>query len=173
MSARFLHGWQNFRLASTGIRETLINTILCSTNKRVYKHCGGALHTTVGTTGTVTEQQTPPRSHSWEASGSSSGQVSYGNWRFITIFTTASHLSLPWATSIRSTHSHFISVRIHFRINFHLRQGFAIGLFPLGVFTTETLLVFHYFMRATCPAHLVLLDFIARTHVTKDLIRQH
>ena len=151
--ARFLHGWQNFRRASIGIRETLINTILCSTKKRVYKHRNGVVHKTVGRTVKVTKQHTPPSSHSWEANSSAASQAIpafYGTWRFITIFTTASHLSLPWATWIRPTIYHFTSVRfisalshlnpvhnlsfylckIHFSIKFHLCLCFPSGLFP-------------------------------------------
>ena len=83
-----------------------------------------------------------------------------GNGRFITAFTSARHLSLSWATEIQSIPPHptsWISILI---LSSHLRLGLPSGPFPSGV-TTKTL----YGpppIRATFPAHLILLDLITR-----------
>ena len=83
----------------------------------------------------------------------------YGTRTFITAFTSTRHLSLSWASSIQSISPHPTSWR-SILIFFHLRLGLPNGLFPSG-FPTKTLythLLSH--IRATCPAHLILLDFI-------------
>jgi len=50
----------------------------------------------------------------------------------------------------------------------HLCLGLPSGLFPL-CFPTKTLYTSLLFpIRATCPAHLILLDFITRTMLGKD-----
>jgi len=72
-------------------------------------------------------------------------------------------LSLSWASPIHSIYPHptsWISVLI---ISTHLRLGFHSGLFPSG-FPTKTLYTPLYsHIRATCPAHLIILHFITRT----------
>ena len=87
----------------------------------------------------------------------------YGTWRFITAYTRVCHLSLSWASSIQSIPPHPTSWRSILILFSHICPGLPSGLFHSG-FPTKTL----YSpllspLRATCPAHLICLDFITRT----------
>ena len=83
----------------------------------------------------------------------------YGNRRFITAFTSARHLSLSWARSIHSIPptSHFLKIRLNIILSS------AHGLFPSGFHTITLYTPFPSHIRATCPAHSILLDFNTRT----------
>ena len=82
---------------------------------------------------------------------------------FITAFTSALHLSVFLASSIQSTPPHPNSWRSIVILSSHLRLGLPTSLFT-SAFPTKTLYThLHYPIRATCPAHLILLDFITRT----------
>jgi len=87
----------------------------------------------------------------------------YRTRKFITAFTNARHLSLSRASSIQSIPPHPTSRRSILLLSSHLRLGLASGLFPSG-FPTKTLYTALLSpIHATCPAHLILLDFITRT----------
>ena len=54
-------------------------------------------------------------------------------------------------------------LKIHLILSSHLCLGLPSGLFPSG-FSTKTLYTLLLsFIRSTCPAHLIFLDFITRT----------
>ena len=73
------------------------------------------------------------------------------------------HLCLSWASSIQSIPPHPTSWRSILILSSHLRLGLLNGLFPSG-FPTRTLYTpLPCPIRATCTAHLILLDFINRT----------
>ena len=87
----------------------------------------------------------------------------HGTRRFITALTSVHHLSLSWASPIQSIYPHPTSWRSILILSTHLRIGLPSGLHPSG-FPTKTLYTpLSSSIHATCPAHLILLDFITRT----------
>ena len=86
----------------------------------------------------------------------------HGTRRFITALRSVRHLSLSWASPIQSIYPHPTSWRSSPILSTHLRLGLPSCLFPSG-FPTKTLYIpLSSLIRATCPAHLILLDFITR-----------
>ena len=92
----------------------------------------------------------------------------YGTPKFITVLTSARHLSLSWANSIQSPQPLPTSSRSILILSFHLRLGLPNSLFPSG-FPTKTLCTpLPSSIRATYHAHRILLDFITRTISGKE-----
>jgi hypothetical protein len=93
---------------------------------------------------------------SWEAANCAATQEPPS----ITMFTRDCHWSLSWAGSIQSIPFHLISVGSILILFTHLHLGLHSLLFHSG-FSTNILHSFLFVpIRATCPVHLILLDFI-------------
>jgi len=75
---------------------------------------------------------------------------------FITAFTKARHLSQSWPPLP-------LSGRCILILSFHLRLGLPSSLLPSGFLTKTLHTPLLSPIRATCPAHLILLDLIIRT----------
>ena len=87
----------------------------------------------------------------------------HGTRRFITALTSVRHLSLSWVSPVQSIYPHPTSWRSILILSTHLRLGLSSGLFPSGLPTKTLYTTLSSPIRATCPTHLILLDFITRT----------
>jgi hypothetical protein len=78
----------------------------------------------------------------------------YGTRRFITTYTSARNLSLPWDRSIQSMPPSYF-LKIILLLSSHLCLVLPSGLFSSG-FHTKTLYTPHlYPIHATCPTHII------------------
>ena len=77
--------------------------------------------------------------------------------------TSFRHPSLSWASPIQSTCPQPTSWRSILILSTHLRLGLPSGHFPSSFLTRTLYASLSSPIRATCPAHLILLDFITRT----------
>ena len=105
-------------------------------------------------------------SPSWEANRfEASQEIPCILWspKVLTTFTSARHLSLSWASSIQSIPPNPTPWRSILILFSHQRLVLPTGLFP-SHFPTKTLYTpLPSTKRATCHAHLILLDFITST----------
>ena len=92
----------------------------------------------------------------------------YGTRRFITTFTSARHLSLSWARLIQSMPLPLNSWRSILIVSSHLRLGHPSGLFPSSFPTKSLYTLLLSPIRATHPAHLILLHLITRTILVEE-----
>ena len=92
----------------------------------------------------------------------------HGTPRFITALASVRHLSLSWASPIQFIYAHPTSWRYILILSTHLRLGLPSGLFPSSIPTKTLYIPFSKPIRATCLAHLNLLDFITRTILGED-----
>ena len=92
----------------------------------------------------------------------------HGTQRFIIALTSLPQLSLSWASSIQSIYPHRTSWRSILILSTHLRLGLSSGLLPSGFPTKNLYTSLSSPIRATCPAHLILLDFITRTILSEE-----
>jgi len=93
----------------------------------------------------------------------------YGTRMFITAFTSDRYFSISGASSIQSVPPHPTSWRAILILSSHLQLGLPSGLFPSS-FPTKTLYTPLLSIRAICPAHPILLDFITRKILFVNLL---
>jgi len=94
----------------------------------------------------------------------------HGTRRFITALTSFRHISLSWASPIQSIYPHPTSWRYILILSTHLRLDLPSCLLPSGFPTKNLYTPLSSPIRTTCPAYLILLDFITRTILGEEYI---
>ena len=79
----------------------------------------------------------------------------YGTQRAFTVFTSARHLSLSWASSSQYIPPHTTSWRGILILSSHLRLGLPSDLFSSGFPTKTVCTPLQFPIHATCSAHLI------------------
>ena len=92
--------------------------------------------------------------------------------RFITALTSVLHLTLSLDIPMQSTDPYHTSCRSILILSTHLHQSFPSCLFPSGLSTKNLYETLSFPIRATCPAHLILLDFTTDT-ILGEVYRSH
>jgi hypothetical protein len=92
----------------------------------------------------------------------------YGTQRFNADFTRARHLSISWARSVQSIPPHSTSERSILILSSYLRLCLPSGLFPTGLPNKTLYALLLSPIRATCPAHLIPVDFITQITFGKN-----
>ena len=87
----------------------------------------------------------------------------HGTPKFITALTSVPHRSLSWISPIQFIHPHPTPWRSVLILSTHLRLGLPSGLLPSGFQNKILYTPLSSPIRATCPGHLIILDFITRT----------
>ena len=87
----------------------------------------------------------------------------HGTRRFITALTSVRQLSLSWASPIQFIYPHPTFWRSVLILSTHLCLGLPSSLFPSSLPSKTLYTPLSSPICTTCPAHLILLDFITHT----------